>query len=112
MAQPNGTETITRSNDLRSATRVVGLIQATAMFYVYLIKSQKFPEQRYVGFTENLKQRLHEHNSGSSPHTKKFAPWKLITYVAFSDKHAALAFEAYLKKSSGHAFANKRLWTE
>jgi len=82
------------------------------MFYVYLIKSQKFPEQRYVGFTENLKQRLYEHNSGMSVHTKKFIPWKLITYLAFSDKQAALDFEAYLKRGSGHAFANKRLWTE
>lgn len=82
------------------------------MFYAYLIKSEKHPEQRYIGFTTNLKQRIHEHNSGMSPHTKKYRPWKLITYVAFSDKHAALDFESYLKKGSGYAFANKRLWTE
>ncbi|MDR1338431.1 MAG: GIY-YIG nuclease family protein [Rickettsiales bacterium] len=40
------------------------------MFYVYLIKSINFQEQRYVGFTENLKQRIKDHNSGMSPHTK------------------------------------------
>ena len=82
------------------------------MFYVYLINSEKFPEQKYIGFTQNLKQRLYEHNHGMSNHTKKYTPWKLITYIAFSDKYAALDFEAYLKKGSGHAFANKRLWAE
>ena len=82
------------------------------MFYVYLIKSVEHPEQRYIGFTEDLKQRIADHNSGLSPHTKKYMPWKLVTYLAFSDKYAALDFETYIKKGSGHAFANKRLWKE
>ena len=80
------------------------------MFYVYLIQSVNDPNQRYVGFTENLRQRMAEHNSGGSVYTKKYAPWVLITYVAFADKYAALAFETYLKGGSGHAFANKHLW--
>jgi len=33
-----------------------------------------------------------------------------VTYLAFSEKSKALAFEQYLKSGSGHAFANKRLW--
>jgi hypothetical protein len=37
-------------------------------------------------------------------------PWKLVTYVAFSDIEKARAFERYLKSGSGHAFAKKRLW--
>ena len=82
-----------------------------SMYYVYLIQSINTPEQKYIGFTENLKQRIHEHNAFMSAHTKKFAPWKLVTYIAFSDKKAALDFETYLKKGSGHAFANKRLWS-
>jgi len=45
-----------------------------------------------------------------SPHTSKYAPWKLITYVAFSDEQKAETFERYLKSGSGHAFAKKRLW--
>lgn len=80
------------------------------MYYVYLIQSINYPEQRYVGFTEDLKRRLTDHNSGMSLHTKKYMPWKIITYLAFSDKYAALEFEEYLKKGSGHAFANKHLW--
>jgi putative endonuclease len=57
-----------------------------------------------------LKRRLIEHNSGKSPHTSKFAPWRLVTYVAFSDESKAASFERYLKSGSGHAFAGKRLW--
>ena len=40
----------------------------------------------------------------------KFTPWRLVTYVAFSDQAKATAFERYLKSGSGHAFARKRLW--
>ena len=80
------------------------------MFYVYLIVSLSSGEQRYVGMTGDLKRRLQEHNSGKSPHTSKFTPWRLITYVAFSERAKAECFERYLKSGSGHAFANKRLW--
>jgi putative endonuclease len=80
------------------------------MRYVYLLQSRAFVDQRYVGLTSDLKQRLAEHNSGKSPHTSKFAPWRLITYVAFSDGGKAESFERYLKSGSGHAFAKKRLW--
>jgi predicted GIY-YIG superfamily endonuclease len=80
------------------------------MFYVYLIESTAFPGQRYVGFTTDLKRRFRNHNDGESPHTSKFKPWRLVTYVAFSDRIKAEAFERYLKSGSGHAFARKRLW--
>ncbi|MDR1691564.1 MAG: GIY-YIG nuclease family protein [Rickettsiales bacterium] len=81
------------------------------MYYVYLIKSVKYSDRHYIGFTENLKQRMKDHNSGFSLHTKKYMPWKLVTYLAFSNKYAALDFESYIKKGSVQAFANKRLWT-
>lgn len=80
------------------------------MRYVYLLKSESFVGQRYVGLTSDLKHRLAEHNAGKSSHTSKYAPWKLETYVAFSDENKAEAFERYLKSGSGHAFAKKRLW--
>lgn len=80
------------------------------MFYVYLIESLSNHGQRYVGVSANLKQRLQEHNGGKSSHTSKFKPWRLTTYVAFSDRTKAESFERYLKSGSGHAFANRRLW--
>ena len=81
------------------------------MHYVYLIASVDDPTKRYVGVTADLKARLREHNAGKSAHTSKHRPWRLVTYVAFSDRAQAEAFERYLKSGSGHAFARKRLWS-
>ena len=80
------------------------------MHYVYLIESAAVPGQRYVGVTSDLKLRLQDHNAGKSTHTAKFRPWRLATYIAFSSRTKAEAFERYLKSGSGHAFAKKRLW--
>ena len=80
------------------------------MRYVYLLQSETFAGQRYVGITSDLRKRLAAHNAGKSPHMSKYAPWRLVTYVAFSDEQKAETFERYLKSGSGHAFANKRLW--
>jgi len=79
------------------------------MWYVYVARSDNFPEQEYTVVTANLKSRMVDHNAGRSPHTAKFAPWTLIWYCAFPDKFKALAFEKYLKSHSGRAFAKKRL---
>ena len=80
------------------------------MYYVYLLESAASPDQRYVGVSTDLKQRFGEHNAGKSPHTAKYRPWRLVTYIAFSNRAKAVEFERYLKSGSGHAFARKRLW--
>ncbi|MCH8081314.1 MAG: GIY-YIG nuclease family protein [Proteobacteria bacterium] len=80
------------------------------MYYVYLIQSVSSPDEKYVGLTVNLKKRLSEHNSGNSIHTNKFKPWKLVTYIVFTDKKKAKEFEVYIKQGSGHAFAKRHLW--
>jgi putative endonuclease len=82
----------------------------STLYYVYLIESLSAGRQRYVGMTDDLRQRLREHNAGESSYTAKFRPWKLTIYVAFTDPAKAEAFERYLKSGSGHAFARKRLW--
>jgi predicted GIY-YIG superfamily endonuclease len=79
------------------------------MKYVYLFESIDHPDESYVGLTDDLRTRLAAHNAGQSPHTAKFKPWRLVTYVAFSDDAKAVAFERYLKSASGRAFAKKRL---
>ena len=77
------------------------------MHYTYILKSIPNPDQSYIGFTSNLKQRLEDHNSGKSSHTSKFNPWSLEFYCAFNDKYKALEFEKYLKSNSGKSFAKK-----
>lgn len=80
------------------------------MYYVYLLKSIPFPDQKYVGHTDNLLERLATHNSGGSVHTKPYRPWKLVMCMGFEDKLKATAFEKYLKSGAGRAFAQKRFW--
>jgi predicted GIY-YIG superfamily endonuclease len=79
------------------------------MYYVYILQSEIKPTEIYKGFTEDLKSRLNEHNQGNCDYTKKFKPWKIIFYCAFTDKKKAVDFEKYLKSASGIAFMRKRL---
>lgn len=97
----------------RSATSRIALRRATLcvvghfMFYVYIIQLEN--KSFYVGYSSNLKQRIGEHWRGKADFTKNFKPVKLVFYAAFLSKTKALAFEKYLKSSSGFAFRNKRL---
>jgi putative endonuclease len=76
--------------------------------YVYILESLD-AQHFYVGITDDLRARLAKHNAGEVPHTSKHGPWRLKTYIAFSNKAQAIAFERYLKSASGRAFAKKRL---
>jgi putative endonuclease len=75
--------------------------------YVYLIRSIKYPQIVYAGYTINIKQRLATHNSGGSIHTKKDRPWELVVCIAFKEMDKAKEFEKYLKSHAGRAFAKK-----
>jgi len=66
------------------------------------------PSKLQLGITNNLKNRLQNHNAGKSTHTNKFKPWKIVWYCAFQDENKAKKFELYLKTASGIAFRNKR----
>jgi putative endonuclease len=78
------------------------------MKYVYILESLD-SQHFYVGITDDLRARLAKHNAGEVRHTSKYGPWRLKTYVAFSNEQQAIAFEKYLKTASGRAFAKKRL---
>lgn len=78
------------------------------MYYVYILQSRK-DKSYYTGFTENLKQRLKEHNYGTADYSKSKTPFELIWFCTFKDKKKAPDFEKYLKQGSGFAFAKKRL---
>jgi predicted GIY-YIG superfamily endonuclease len=79
------------------------------MKFVYILQSVVDAERFYTGITDDLEARLSKHNAGDVTHTAKHRPWRIRTYVAFSDEHRALAFERYLKSGSGRAFAKTRL---
>jgi predicted GIY-YIG superfamily endonuclease len=78
------------------------------MKYVYILESHD-SEHFYIGIADDVPARLAKHNAGEVPHTSKYRPWGVKTYIAFTDEKQALAFEKYLKSASGRAFAKKRL---
>jgi predicted GIY-YIG superfamily endonuclease len=80
------------------------------MKYVYLLQSISVPNQRYIGITADLDERLQTHNSGGSSHTSKYRPWKIALHLCLQDEQRAVEFERYLKSGSGHALAKKCFW--
>ena len=79
-----------------------------SMKYVYILESLD-TQHFYIGITDDLRARLAKHNAGEVSHTSKYGPWRIKTYIAFSNRAQAAAFEKYLKSASGRAFAKKRL---
>jgi len=77
--------------------------------YVYVLQSETDSRRFYTGCTFDLRRRLARHNNGEVPHTAKWKPWRIKTYIAFSDRVQAKAFERYLKSAAGRAFLKKRL---
>ena len=66
------------------------------MFFVYILKS-KLDNSFYIGFAENLKERLEKHNQGLVKSTKNLRPLELIYYEAYKSKEDALIREKRLK---------------
>ncbi len=64
------------------------------MKYVYILQSLTDMEHFYTGIIDDLKARLSAHNSGAVTHTAKYRPWRIKSYVAFSDEVRASAFES------------------
>jgi predicted GIY-YIG superfamily endonuclease len=79
------------------------------MVYVYILQSIHQPEHVYVGYTDNLKLRFYEHNSGKARYTNMYKPWKIKSYFAFDTKEKAEKFENYLKTHAGRDFQKKYL---
>lgn len=78
------------------------------MYHAYLLRSLKFPDQTYVGYTLDVQERLKTHNFGGSVHTASGKPWELVMFLSFYDEKRAREFEYYLKTQSGRAFLSKR----
>lgn len=78
------------------------------MHFVYILQSEK-EKSLYVGSTENIKQRVAEHNSGKTKYSSTKRPYILKWFCGFPNKSLALKFEKYLKQGSGFAFARKHL---
>ena len=74
-------------------------------FYVYLLKSIEKKPVTYVGYTNNLSNRIKLHNSGKGAKFTRGRSWKLIYKEVFKSKSKAISREYYIKKN--RTFRNK-----
>lgn len=70
------------------------------MYYVYIMYSKKL-NKKYIGYTQDLKSRLKQHNLGKVVFTSKGIPWQLIYYESFCNKLDAQEEERFLKTGKG-----------
>jgi putative endonuclease len=69
-------------------------------YYVYILHNPK-KDFIYIGYSENLKQRLIAHNKGENKSTKLYVPLELIHYEAYKNIKDAKRREMYLKSNKG-----------
>ena len=81
---------------------------AIMFYYVYVIESLK-NNGLYVGYTNNLKKRLGEHNRGLNFSTKPYLPWRIIHVEAYRNEKDAKRREKYLKTSQGARLLKRML---
>ena len=68
-------------------------------YFVYMITSiSKNKKKTYVGYTNNLFERLKKHNSNKGARSTKGYKWKIIFKKKFYTKSKAMSYEYKLKK--------------
>jgi len=78
------------------------------MYFVYVLKSE-VNGNLYKGYTQNLRQRVDQHNRGRTKSTKAFVPWTLVYWEEFEDAIDARKREKYFKTAAGRRFIKKVL---
>ena len=68
-------------------------------FYVYMLISKSAKPVSYVGYTNNLKNRIKLHNSGKGAKFTRGRKWKLIYVEKFKSKSKAISREYYIKNN-------------
>jgi putative endonuclease len=69
-------------------------------YYVYVLRNL-LKNFIYIGYSEDLKQRIISHNKGENKSTKPYIPLELIHYEAYRNITDAKRREKYLKGNRG-----------
>ena len=77
-------------------------------YYIYVLISKK-DGGIYIGYTDNLKRRYKEHQSGYVTATKDRRPLELIYFEGYRNKKKAIMREKYLKTGWGRNYLIKIL---
>ncbi len=76
------------------------------MYYVYLLVNEK--GTTYVGYTNDLRRRYQEHQTGQNIYTRK-GVWRLVYYEAYLSKADAMLREKRLKDGRAKMELKKRV---
>jgi len=77
-------------------------------YYTYVLRSTK-DDRFYIGWTNNLMTRIHDHNEGLVESTKSRRPLTLVYYEACLNKSDAIKREKQLKSGFGRAYLKRRM---
>ena len=78
------------------------------MFYIYILQSQQ-DAKLYVGYTNDIRRRLKEHNSGKVTITKHRRPFKLIYLEGYLNQQDATSREKFFKTGWGRTYLKRVL---
>jgi len=78
------------------------------MYYTYVLKSAK-DTKFYIGWTNDLQNRLREHNLGRVPSTKYRRPLRIVYFECCLNQQDAIEREKSLKTGFGRAYLKRRL---
>ena len=76
--------------------------------YTYVLRSKK-DEKLYIGSTEDLKQRVRQHNCGNVESTRERRPLEVIYFEACLREEKARKREEYFKTGFGRRFLKQRI---
>lgn len=77
-------------------------------YFTYVLQSQK-DGKLYIGWTDDLEERLSNHNDGEVDSTRERKPLKLVYYEGCLSKEKAIAREKQLKTGFGRKYLKNRI---
>jgi putative endonuclease len=81
---------------------------SSVFFFIYVLESLK-DGKKYIGYTNNFKERIKEHEKGLSFATKFRLPFRFIYFEGCLNQEDAKRRENYLKTTQGARFLGLRL---
>jgi putative endonuclease len=73
------------------------------MVWVYILRSEK-TNKYYTGSTQNVSERLKEHNAGKSKSTQGGVPWDLVYFREYGSRTEAVHAEKQIKGRGAKRF--------
>ncbi len=82
-------------------------------YFIYILYSIK-SDVYYVGYTSNIKTRLHQHNFGERlTYTSKHRPWELKALFYCSESESdAVRIESFIKKQRNRLFIERLITSD